>query len=186
MSKHDITQFDPEAVAHLDAQMWRAYYSHKFIKLFFILLRMFRKQFGVGRFTALRLAYFSGRAAKIFRKTEDKQAIINYLTKYYALMDKHAIQDIKADECAKKELYWWMVHRHPKKYDKTLALAVSEAMAAYYSVTPESLELYGKYRADAMKIRDTATHIDKIEPDWQKIDDLLVDSYTSLYDAVNR
>jgi hypothetical protein len=186
MSKHDITRFDPKAVAHLDAQMWQAYYAHKFIKLFFVLLKMFRVQFGVSRFTALRLAYFSGRAAKIFRKSEDKSAILKYLIKYYSLMDKHALQDINARECAETELYWWLVHRYPKKYDKSLALAVSEAMAAYYAVTPESLTLYGKHRADAMKIRDTATHIDKIEPDWQKIDDLLVSSYASLYDAVNR
>jgi hypothetical protein len=83
------------------------------------------------------------------------------------------------------ELEWWDIRRYPDKYDSTLEISLAKNMAAVYKVDERSLSTYAKYRAEAMLLRDKQGDAQKIEPDWRKIEDLLVRSWDALYKAIN-
>jgi hypothetical protein len=65
------------------------------------------------------------------------------------------------------------------------AEALAAAMAVIYNVKPEDLKKYGQKRADAMILIGDYHHDTKnFEPDWQRMESLLRESYTGLRDAV--
>lgn len=149
-----------------------------------LLLRLFKEQFGVNIYYSLKLAYFSGRAAIVFRKTENVRRTIKWLTSYYKLVDKIAIESFSPRKAAELEFRWWLLHRHPSKREK-IEIAVAKSMAILYDVKPNVVTAFAEHRVAAMRLRDTATHHDRIEPDWSKIETELIISYTELKNAVN-
>jgi hypothetical protein len=84
------------------------------------------------------------------------------------------------------ELEWWDIRRYPDKYDSTLEISLAKNMAAVYRVDAISLNTYAQYRAEAMLLRDKQGDAQQVEPDWSKIEDLLVRSWGALHDAVNK
>jgi hypothetical protein len=67
-----------------------------------------------------------------------------------------------------------------------LARALAETASEVYKVPVENLMEHGDLRAKAMEIRDTKAESGGVsEEDWQKIDELLHDSWRSLHKAVN-
>lgn len=165
--------------------MWRAYYGHRFVALVFILICLFKEQFKVNTFIAIRLGYYSGKAAMIFRRSGNVEQTLHYLELYYDILNRHSTHTFDAHSAASAELEWWMIHRYPKKYKTSLAEGLAKAMAILYHTKPKSLMQHANERAAAMKFRDTATHIDKVEPDWHAIEQHLRASYEALHDAVN-
>lgn len=163
-----LREFDPNRVATLETKMWKAYYAHRFLRLAVLLLRLFKEQFHVNFFVALQLAYYSSKAAAIFRKTGNQPETERLLTRYYQVLEHHAHESFDVSKAAQLELKWWIIHRYPKKYEESLATVLAQAMAVLYSTTPTKLEEYATHRTVAMGFRDKATHLDKVEPDWQR------------------
>ena len=59
-------------------------------------------------------------------------------------------------------------------------------LVAIYNIPAERFMEHGKYRAEAMTIRDTKAEQGGVsEADWAKIDELLHKSWRSLLDVVN-
>ena len=181
-SRPSLRNFSPESVAELETTMWRAYYRHDFFRLFWLLMKLFKQQFGTRAITNLRLAYHSAIAAKAFRKTGNEKTTLRSLEKYYKLLSRRSGENFNAAQAAETELNWWVVHRYPE--NGSLAEALSKNMAVLYSLPIKSLFAYGKYRAQAMHLRDTAAHKNKNEPDWLSIQKALNSSYTALSKAV--
>lgn len=165
--------------------MWKAYYAHHFSHLAVLLLRLFKEQFHVNYFVAFRLGYYSGKSAAIFRRTGDLAKTKRLLECYYQVLNRQAEESFDVSKAAELELEWWLVHRYPKRYEKSLAAVLAEAMAVLYGLPPARLEKYAEHRDKAMGFRDKATHVDKVEPDWRKIEAELMLSYTELKNAVN-
>ena len=187
MVESDLRQFDYKKVAKLDAAMWRAYYNHQFVKLFFQLLQVMRTQLHLNWYLTAKLAYFSGRAAKDYRLkkgNEDYKMTLASLIKYYNLLSKHSTKPFDYKKAARLELEWWDIHRYPKKYKKTLEKSLAEAAAAIYGVKPITLTEYARFRAEAMMIPDHEGDNQKIKPDWQKVESLLTKSWRSLHQSV--
>src|SRR6185312_185395 len=178
MLKHSLRNFDPKAVAELETDMWQAYYQHKFSKLFRLLIRLFKYQFGTSGTTNLRLAYYSTKAARIFRRSGDEDATLKNLELFYEILQKHSAENFDKTLAAKTELNWWIIHRYPKK--GVLAEALAENMAILYSLSSKPLLKYGEFRAQAMDLRDTAIHKEKRELDWLTIQEYLNKSYDAL------
>jgi hypothetical protein len=185
MSKHSIKDFNPTRVAVLDAQMWQAYYAHRFFRLFRLLVLLFKEQFGVSVLTATRLAYLSGRAVVVFRKTENSDQSRAYLKRFYELVNKHSREAIDAVKCSNGELNWWVVHRYKNHNDKSLIDAVSQAKAAFYMIEPDRLKQFGREYVTATEIRDKAAHINQVEPEWAAITEHLKRAYVHLHQSVN-
>jgi hypothetical protein len=181
-NRHSLRNFSPEAVAELETTMWRAYYKHNFFKLFWLLIKLFKQQFGTRGIINLRLAYHSAVAAKTFRKTGDEETTLRSLEKFYKILLRHSAENFDGAQAAKTELNWWIVHRYPKK--GLLAEALAKNMAVLYSLPAKSLLAYGKHRAQAMQLRDVSAHKNKSEPDWLSIQKQLNNSYIALREAV--
>ena len=128
-------------------------------------------------------------AAAAFRKntrTKDYTKSLKDLEAFYVYIHKHSLENFEAKQMAKLELEWWLVHRYPKQYSQSLEEALAQAMATLYNIKPQPLIGYAKFRAQAMHIRDIATWQTKTEPDWQKIENLLLKSYEELKKAVTK
>jgi hypothetical protein len=169
--------------------MWLAYYDHHFLKLFTLLLRLVRSKFQFNWLLGLRVAYYSAVAAIDFRKNKGNE---NYtrvkmnLIKFFKAISQHSIESFNYEKAAELELRWWDMHRYPQKYDKDLALALAEAMATVYNSEPSNFIEYGRYRMQAMLLRDDAGEIKKIPPDWPKIESLLLLSWQCGYEAAQK
>lgn len=187
MTKHSIKSFNPAATAQLDARMWQAYYSHNFMQLILLLVRLMHTQFGFSWAQSVRAAYYSGRAAAVFRKhstAESYDRPLKDLEVFFAYVDKHAVESFDSTQVAERELHWWLVHRRPKQYPESLEDALSAAMASLYQLPARKFSNYANYRAKAMHLRDTAIWEAKAEPDWHEIEELLRQAYSSLKLAI--
>ncbi len=56
MKKADLKDFDGQKVGELDADMWQAYYNHRFFRLLQLLYLLVKEQLGLGRLVTLRCA----------------------------------------------------------------------------------------------------------------------------------
>jgi hypothetical protein len=185
--KRNLSQFDYRIVARYDTGMWRAYYQHRFFTLFRLLLKLFRNQFAPNRFVALRLAYYAAVAAADYRihiGHENHQRVMKYLIKFYRTISAHCTRPFNYIEAAKMELEWWDIRRYPHNYNSTLELSLAKNMAAVYAIDADKLTAYAHYRAEAMLLRDRQGNTGSAEPDWHKIETLLVHSWKSLAEVV--
>lgn len=176
--KRSLRDFNPVKVAALDTAMWRAFYNHQFIRLATLLFRLFRTQFGSGRLRTFRIAYFSSRAAVVFRIYGNRDRALAFLVKFFKEINEISRENFNPEKAASLELEWWFVHRDPQNHPKDLARSLAETMAELYGVDPESLLDYGHARALAMHERDGKT------PNWDKIREYLNDSYRALKHSV--
>ena len=187
MAKRDIRNFNPNIFAKLEADMWIAYYNHKFLSLFVLLFRLSYSHFHPNPFTTVSGAYHTARAAMVFRMTrgnEDRQKILKHLTKFYRLLSDRNEASFNYQKAAELELEWWLVDRYPKRYEKTRAVALSETMAAVYSAPADKLTVYGEKRAAAMELLGDFHRDPKSKVEWVKLRKLLQDSFRALHNEV--
>jgi hypothetical protein len=188
--KVDIRQFEADEIARLDTAMWRSYYAKERLKLFSQLTEVLQKQYKLPLWRRQLMAYYAAKAAFVFKdgkSRQDYEQALPDLRKFYGEIRDISTTDFNVEEAAKTELEWWIVHRERKKYQEgALANALAEAASAIYNVPKEKFIEYGQFRADAMKIRDEKAEAGGVtEEDWQKIDELLHNSWRSLQKNLN-
>lgn len=187
MAARDIRNFNPDTFAKLDADMWVAYYNHRFFTLFILLLRLNYIQFRPSLILTARGAYHSAKAAIVFRKTkghEDTDRVLQHLVWFYKLLSAHSVTGFDYQKAAELELQWWFVDRYPERYKVSRATALAEGMAAIYDVPMASLKVYGKNRAAAMELLGDYHHDITAPVNWDRLRNLLKKSYRGLYAAV--
>ena len=185
-----MRNFDPNEVARLDTAMWRSYYSRQEVKLYNQMTELLRTQYNLPFIRSNAVAYQAARAAFVFKygnNREEYERALPYLISFYKSV--HKVSDINFDveRAAKLELEWWIIHRerdiHPRA---DLERALAELASELYQLPAGRFAEYARLRAEAMSIRDTkADHGGVTEGDWTKIDQLLHQSWRSLFDAVN-
>lgn len=188
--KVDIREFDADEIARLDTEMWRSYYAKERLKMFSQLTEVLEKQYKLPFWRRQLMAYYAAKSAFVFKdgkSREDYEKALPDLRKFYSEIRDISTTEFEVERTAKTELEWWIIHRDRKKYQEgDLANALAEAASAIYNVPKEKLLEYGKFRADAMKIRDDKAEQGGVtEEDWQKIDELLHNSWRSLHKNVN-
>ncbi len=187
--REDIRRFDPDAIAHLDTVMWRSYYDRRSSDLFLQLAELMRLQFHFPLLRSNHVAAYAAKAAFIFKDGHgraDYERALPYLECYFQEIHDISNGSFDVQRAAKLELEWWIVHRERGRHEEgDLARAVAEAAAELYQVPADKLMDYGRFRADAMKIRDTAAvHNGVTESDWRAIESDLQSSWQSLFKAV--
>jgi hypothetical protein len=116
--KVDMREADFNKCAEVETKMWRDYYNHHFIRLAFYLLVSAKLAFKGSWFVSLRLAWYSGKAATIYRLKkghEDYSKVLKNLEKFYKIASDHVVQPFDYHEAARLELEWWDIHRYPEK-----------------------------------------------------------------------
>lgn len=178
---------NPDYLAQLDADMWLAYYNHRFLKLFLLLLKLNYSLFRPNIVTTLRGAFHSALAAVVFRKTkghEDTARILKHLTSFYKLLSGY-MHPFDYAHAAKLELAWWLIDRYPSQYKQSRAAALAETMAVIYNLPTDKLKAYGEKRASAMELLGDYHHDTHATVNWRLLRKLLRESYRALQESVD-
>lgn len=189
MAKSNLRQFDYKKVAKLDADMWRSYYNHQFIKMFLQLLQVMRTQLHLNWFLTLRLALYSGLAATDYRLKkghENYPRVLINLIKFYKVISKNCTEPFDFQKAAEFELEWWDIHRYPGKYKKSLEQSLADTQAVIYHCDAAQFKDYAHYRSVAMLLPNHEGDKQNNPPDWDKINELLVKSWQSLHRTMNK
>ena len=185
-----LRDFDPDEVARLETAMWRSYYSRQRLRLFTQMSELLRTQYRLPLWRSNAVAYQAARAAFVFKdghsRADYERALPNLVSFYHSIREV-SDTDFDPERAARLELEWWIVHRErarhaPGDLDRALADLASEI----YRVPAERLAEHARLRAEAMEIRDRQAEQGGVtEEDWRRIDELLHQSWRSLWRAVN-
>jgi len=185
-----LREFNPDEVARLETAMWRSYYEKQRLRLFRQLSELLRTQYNMPLVRSNQVAYYAADAAFVFKKGKqraDYEKALPELVKFYEAVRQMSDIPFDVDRVARLELEWWIIHRQRANHAPgDLDRALAELQAEIYHVPVERLMDHGRLRAEAMTIRDTKAEAGGVtEADWARIDELLHQSYQSLYAAVN-
>ena len=186
-----MRDFDADEVARQDTAMWRSYYSRQRLLLFRQLAGLMRTQYHLPFFRSNLVAFHAAKAAFVFKdghSRADYERALPDLRSFYTSLRKVSDVPFDTERAAQLELEWWIIHRERASHQEgDLARALAELAGELYQVPPERLMEHGRLRAEAMKIRDDKAEAGGVtEADWQRIDQLLHDSWRSLKTAVNQ
>ena len=186
-----LRRFDADEVARLETAMWRSYYDRRQVKLFRELSELLRTQYNLPYIRSNAVAYQAARAAFVFKdghNRDEYERALPYLINFYQRI--RAVGDIPFDveRAARLELEWWIIHRERDRHAPgDLARSLAELPAEIYQMPVERFNEHGRLRAEAMTIRDDKAAAGGVtEADWARIDELLHQSWRSLYEAVNQ
>jgi len=181
--------FNPEAVGHLEQEAWAAYYYRQWLRLFDLLLRLTRNQFGLSLPQALWASYLGTQAQVVFARQGDKDGIAEeYMRRFYEYVKAPTGGRYDPTRASQLKLGWWVVHRHRDEYPdhQALTAALAATYAEVYQVPAERVMAAAGDRAQAMDLSDQWQREGKAadSPLLGQIAELLVRSYRSLSDAV--
>ncbi len=185
--KHSLRDFDPVAVARLDAAMWRSYYERKPLKLFSQLAELMRSQYGAPFWQSWLLAGYAGRAAFVFKDGHartDYARALPHLRNFYTSINRLADSGFDVEKVTNMELEWWIIRREKARFSPAdWERALANEAAEFYHLPTERFMAHARWRVRAMLLRDSLG--DEItEQDWQRIRVLLEQSWRALRLAV--
>ena len=189
MAKSNLRQFDYRKVAELDCRIWQAYYSHKFIRLFFLTVQLLRTQLRLSLYRTLKMSYYFSIASVEYRlnkKHMSSDRTLKNLTKFYRIISTNSTQPFDFVRAAQMELDWWNVQRYDRGDKKALQLGLAKTFAVVYHTQTDKVLAYGRYRTDALDLKNKYLHVEHIEPKWHEIEKLLLQSWKSLHEAVQK
>jgi hypothetical protein len=179
-----IAEFDPYRVADLETQTWQAYYEGDTVRLFRLLVVTLREQYDYSWVNAVSAAFDLARAASTFSDSGGNyQSVLPDLESAYTTARDWMDGGFDPADVARAELAWWVARRTPGKDspDQVGAL-IAEEYALLYEIPRASVMHAAQLRARAAALRDDQA----ADPDWDRIADLLTQSYEQLHAALNR
>jgi hypothetical protein len=185
-----LRDFDPDEVARLETEMWRSYYSRQRLRLFTEMSELLRTQYRLPLWRSNAVAYQAAKAAFVFKdghtRADYERALPN-LVSFYKSVREVSDTDFDPQRAARLELEWWIVHRQRAEHAPgDLPRALADLAAEIYRVPEDKLLEHARLRAEAMEIRDRQAGQGGVtEEDWRRIDELLHQSWRSLWQAVN-
>lgn len=185
-----MRNFDPDEVARLETAMWRSYYAKQQFRLYNQLTELLRTQYNLPFIRSNAVAYQAARAAFVFKGGHNRQEYeraLPYIVSFCTAIRKVSDIPFDVDRASRLELEWWIVHRERDKHAPgDLAVALAALQAEIYQMPAERFAEHARSRAEAMTIRDTKADRGEVtEADWARIDELLHESWHSLFDVVS-
>ncbi len=195
--------FDPDRVAQLETESWRAYYDRAWLKMARVLVTLHREQFGLSRWGALRATMRSSRAAIAFvpLQNNDPDKARRLLVPYYREVRRALGSAADAETLAAREIDYWIVHRQlaiarkanppasdPDALDdiEPMVATFARLHAALFNSTGEAMRASAESRALAAKAVDRITggYSDDIPADWRRTEAYLRRAYQAIAAAV--
>ncbi len=184
LSAPDLAAFDPDAVAALEARMWRDYYDENWLHLGSSLLELARGQFGFSAEDSARMAFSAGQAAMHFRNDADDPRCLDYLKQFYGVIRSSTGSAFSVEKAAELELSWWRKRRE--------AAAPSDIAADIAALTERLMELpqdaalpAAIIRVEAMEYRDARRDGKMTEQDWTHVETRLHAAYRMLRHSID-
>jgi hypothetical protein len=182
--------FDPDRLAGLELEMWKAYYRRQGGRLFRLLVHANREQARVGWVRALVAAVWLAIAAVLFgRARGEYERFEPVIARGYRMLGLPA--GVDAREVAHQELRWWMVRREiGLAAGEAAGRAITALYASIYGVPEAIVSEAGHLRGEAAEVRDRGAAADADGPAgeglayWPEVGRLLRASYQSLHAAL--
>ncbi|MCO6453529.1 MAG: hypothetical protein J5I90_22295 [Caldilineales bacterium] len=183
--------FAPDRVAYFEAAGWRAYYDHKWLRVFRLMVGLNREQFGMSLPTAILAATDIVLASVAFAPVEnDIPATLAHLQRYYAKARRAAGLKTEAREMARLEVDYWIVHRRlanerkqSPTHDGDIEPMVDSLRRLHKVLFPKaasaSLDASARERALAAVAVDRITggYSPDIAADWDEVEQRLRQAY---------
>lgn len=189
-ARSNLREFNPAEVGRLETAMWRSYYDKERVKLFREASELMRTQYGMPYARSNKVAFDAARAAFVFKDGKgraDYEKALPSLVSFYQSIKEMGDIPFDVTQAAKLELEWWIVHRERKSRPAgELVKALADLQAEIFQLPASRFTEHAQLRAEAMTIRDDKAEAGTLgEADWQKIDELLRASWTSLFKAIH-
>lgn len=173
-----LRAFEPDRIASLELDMWKAYYAKERVSLFRLLIVTLHEQYHASwaraTLDALRLARAAARFAEI---REGYDVVLPDLETAYASIKATTRSSFDPRSVARAELAWWIARRIPgQDSPEQVGDLMADEYAQLYEVAKPRVLRAAVLRAEAGKLRDDQA----AAPDWPTIERLLRESYREL------
>lgn len=174
--------FDPDRLADLELDMWRAYYAKARVRLFRGLVVSLHEQYRYPWAKAGRVAFHLARAAATFGDLRgDYNQVLPDLERAYSISKAWTGAGYDPAAVARAELAWWVARRIPgQNSPEQVGGLIADEHALLYDVPRERVLEAAILRARAGRLRDEGGD----RADWDTVGRLLRESYRSLAAAV--
>src|SRR5262245_26811866 len=174
--------FDPDRVADLEVDMWRAYYRHQNGRLFRDLVVLLHEQNRYPWAKATIAGFHLARAAARFAELRSNyEQVLPDLARAYAILKEWTHSSFDHAAVARAELAWWVARRIPgQNSPEQVGQLIAEENALLYAVPRDRVLTASTLRARAGRIRDDAGE----RADWAVVSTLLHQSYGDLHGAI--
>lgn len=178
-------EFNPEQIAYCEANGWRAYYEHNWLKLLRLTVQLCQEQFHIPFPVSLVAAYYVTRGAAAWAPlNHDATKVLKYYEKFYQVARRYSGLKFDPAQVAKLEMQYWDDHRRlVKQSDKTEFIqTMTDLHAAIFGLSPEQTRESAELRVLANNTVDLITgktSVD-VEGDWAKLENYLRECYLSL------
>lgn len=204
MNDIDISRAD--RIAHIETELWEAYYNRQWLREFRLLVAMHREFFGMKGLTAVAAGYDAARAAIAFAPVEgnDVPKARRFLLRYYEKVRRALDCEATAADLAGRELDYWVVHRQVASRRLTevnagrpvddpaleeiepVVQAFARLHAGLFNSTEEAMRESAVHRARATAVVDriSGRYSPDIAGDWLRVEELLRLAYRAIEEAV--
>lgn len=177
--------FNPQRVAYFEANGWRAYYEHNWLKVLRLIVGLCQEQFHIPFPMSLLAAYYTTRASIAWVPVDHNvQKVRTYLTKFYRVARRYSGLQFNVERVAEAELQYFDVHRRLSGLEEKSELieTMVELHSAIFSLSLAQVRESAELRVMAANIVDTITnHTSTDVPrDWAKLEEYLRQCYLSI------
>lgn len=180
--RRSLRDFEPDRVADLEVEMWRAYYAKQDVRLFELLVTLLREQYKYTWAKATQAGFHLARAAARFGNARSGyERVLPDLEAAYAIAKQWTASAFDPRAVARAELAWWVARREPgRDGPEQIGRLIAEEYALLYNVPVERVAEAGLLRAQAAALRDRGG----AQADWPAVGRLLRESFRSLHGGV--
>jgi hypothetical protein len=180
-------RLNPARVAYYEANGWRAYYEHKWLKLLQLIVGLCQEQFHIPFPASLLAAYYTTRASVAWAPVEhDVRKVQAYLYKFYSVARRYSGLQFDVERVAALELQYFDVHRRLSiagQEDKSEFIhTMADLHSAIFGITPDQARESAELRVLASNTVDLITSKTSTNPasDWAKLEEYLRQCYASI------
>lgn len=181
--KGDLYRFSARNTGLYEAQLWKAYYSHRWLAALVYLYRVLHSQFSLDAFSAAQAALWGIRAALAWKpRDNDPERVRQALVRFYSVLQEATGGSFDPRAAGKAEFTYWVVHREldGQPGSPQLADALAAIAAAVYGLPMERAHPAGWARARACDLVDAITAgVRPATPEaWAEVENSLREAYS--------
>jgi hypothetical protein len=177
--------FDPDRIAHFEAQGWRAYYDRDWPRLFRLMVSTCQEQFRIPFPLSVVAAYYLAKGARAWAPVHHDVAVVErYYGNFYRIAVRHSGLGFDLRRVVQLEMGYNDIHRRLVGHDDKshFVETLTELHAAIFGLTREQARESAEWRVAANTTVDgIANHWSTdVEGDWAKLEGQLRHCYRSL------
>lgn len=182
-------RFDPDRVAYLETEGWRAYYDRRWLRVFTLMSDLVREQFHVPFPLSLLAALHVARAARAFAPVvHDDETVRIRLAAFYRMVRRWSGLRFDPRRVADLELRYWVIHRRlsGRRDHGELVRSLTDLHAATFGIDAETAGASGERRSLAAEAVDRITSRTTADEaaEWRRVEDELRGCYRLIQEAL--